>query len=108
MSSDDASLDHAVRDFLALNARDRSAVLARLSPSERRVLEGSQKPHKRSAPPPEKKAPGPDFSAYSPVVAKHLLRLIADQDFRTSKLTALAQEALHAGILHPADAGETR
>ena len=108
MSSDHASLDQAVRDFLALNARDRSAVLAQLSPSERRVLEALQKPHKRSAPPAEKKAPGPDFSAYSPAVAKHLLRLIADQDFRMSKLTPLAQEALHESILPPRDAGETR
>ena len=86
----------ALREFLRLSTQDQSAIARRLSPEQRqrlRALKERRRP--LLAQTPQDDVNLPDWSAYSPWLAKHLVRVIADAEAGGSRLTPAAQAALH-------------
>ncbi len=87
---------NALREFLRLSRQDQSAIAKRLSPEQRqRLLALKEKGRPLAAQQPQEDVNSPDWSVYSPWLAMHLVRVVADAEAGRSRLTPAAQATLH-------------
>lgn len=90
-----------LREFLHLSARDQSAIAKHLSHEERQRLLALKQGKRSPASKDLKEPDAPDWSAYSPWLARHLVRIVAEAEAGRSKLTGAGQAALHACLSQP-------
>jgi hypothetical protein len=94
---DPVAAGDALQAFAKLNRADQSAIARRLGPQERRLLLAFEREQTLA----KREPPLPDWSAYSPQLARHMLRLVSDAAAGASKLAPRAQAALHECLSSP-------